>query len=132
MRKLVFLPCVAMLALSGCMTQQMISKAQGTTGPMDSPGTPPGPPQPAYYALVPLVLPLDLVAGPFELIAMAGRQPNGTVSNMPSGYAQAPNGEFYQTSGPQQAPYRPTQGSAVGFEPNPQGPTGPYYQAPGR
>lgn len=123
--------CVSLLVLNGCVTQQMIAKAQGVPGPLDSPGTPPSPPQPAYYALVPLVLPIDLIAGPIELIAMANREPGGTVTRMPDGYAQNPDGSFYQTSGPAQAPYRPAPGSAVGYDPNPSGPTGPYYQRPG-
>lgn len=120
---------VAVLSVSGCVTQQMISRAQGVPGPMDPPNAPVGPPQPAYYALVPLVLPLDLIAGPFELAAMANRQSGSAPTRMPDGYAQRPDGSYYQT-GPAPAPYRPTQGSAVGFEPNPSGPTGPYYPRP--
>ena len=65
------------LSFSSCATQDMIAKAQGLPGPLDPPNQPPTKPNPAYYALVPLVLPFDLVAWPFEYFYMQNRTPSG-------------------------------------------------------
>ena len=60
------LPAAAMAVLnSSCMSLDMIAHAEGKAPPTDSRG-PPYPPQAAYYALVPAVLPLDLVTLPAQ------------------------------------------------------------------
>jgi len=50
---------------SSCMSLDMIAHAEGKAPPTD-PAGPPYNPQPGYYALVPLVLPLDLVTLPVQ------------------------------------------------------------------
>jgi len=84
---------IAMVALNSCATQDMIAKAQGYPGPLDPPNQPPVKPNPAYYALVPVVLPFDLVAWPFQYWYLNNRpqyvgvpEPTGP----PPGYYQGP------------------------------------------
>lgn len=67
------------LLVSSCATQDMIAKAQGRPGPLDPPNLPPTKPNPAYYALVPLVLPFDLVAWPFQYLYVQNRAQTGPV-----------------------------------------------------
>jgi len=69
-----FLLCALALGLfSSCATSEMLARAQGRPGPMDPPNSRPLPPNPAYYALVPLVFPFDLVFWPVQYFAMQGR-----------------------------------------------------------
>lgn len=96
---LLLLPVLA-ASLNSCATQQMIARAQGNPGPLDGPGAAPAGPQPAYYALVPLVLPIDLVAWPFEYFYMKNRQPSGPPVAPPS------NTQFDPGPLPQARPYR--------------------------
>lgn len=85
------------MSLCSCATQDMIAKANGTPGPLDPPDQPPQKPNPAYYLLVPVVFPFDLVAWPFEYLYLQSRsQPE------PSG----PPPAYYQPS-PGMTPYRP-------------------------
>ncbi|CAN5711924.1 hypothetical protein BH09VER1_BH09VER1_44460 [soil metagenome] len=62
------------VSFSSCATSDMIAKANGTPGPLDSPNQPPTNPNPMYYALVPVVLPFDLVAWPFQYAYLQNRQ----------------------------------------------------------
>lgn len=97
------------LSFSSCATQDMIAKAQGLPGPLDPPNQPPTKPNPAYYALVPLVFPFDLVAWPFEYLYMQNRTPSGPPPpNYPGAGPYGPGGPgpYYQ-SGPSFQPYRP-------------------------
>jgi hypothetical protein len=64
---LLLLCAICLASLPACATSEMISRAQGQPGPMDPPDLQPPPPMPAYYALVPLVLPFDAVAWPIQL-----------------------------------------------------------------
>jgi len=50
---------------TSCMSLDMIAHAEGKAPPSDPQG-PPYNAQPAYYALVPLVLPLDLITLPVQ------------------------------------------------------------------
>ena len=50
---------------TSCMSPDMIAHAEGKAPPSDPQG-PPYNAQPAYYALVPLVLPLDLITLPVQ------------------------------------------------------------------
>jgi hypothetical protein len=81
----------------------MIAKANGTPGPLDPPNMPPTNPNPAYYALVPVVLPFDLVAWPFQYFYLQNRNqyPPGPP---PPGYYQSP--QQYPPPPPGQV-YRP-------------------------
>lgn len=90
----------ALLALGGCATQDMIAKAQGRPGPLDPPDAAGRAPQPGYYVLVPLVLPFDLVAWPFEYFYMKDRQPTADPDVQP---------HYYQPPSPDMTPYRPGQ-----------------------
>ncbi len=93
---------VAALSLSSCATQTMIARAQGQPAPMDPPNLPPGNPQPGYYALVPLVLPFDLLFWPFEYFYMKENQP------APAGPPPQYQGDSqYLYSQPSMQPYRP-------------------------
>lgn len=85
--------------LSSCATQDMIAKAQGRPGPLDPPNQPPTNPNPGYYALVPVVLPFDLVAWPFQYWYLSSRGPQYTGVPEQSG----PPPGFYSD----QPPYRP-------------------------
>jgi hypothetical protein len=58
---------------SSCMSLDMVAHAEGKAPPTDPQG-PPYPPQPGYYALVPLVLPLDLVSLPVQYFYFRGKQ----------------------------------------------------------
>ena len=80
---------VLAIALCSCATQDMIAKANGMPGPLDPPNQPPMKPNPAYYALVPVVLPFDLVAWPFQYIYLRNRPHyTGVPTSPPPGYYQ--------------------------------------------
>ncbi|GAT32493.1 hypothetical protein TSACC_2892 [Terrimicrobium sacchariphilum] len=64
---------------SSCVTQSVIATAKGTPGPMDPPDMPPRQPQPLAYALVPLVVPIDIVFWPIEYLYTQ----NQTISSTP-------------------------------------------------
>jgi hypothetical protein len=64
MRALLLATTISILQ-SSCMSLDMIAHAEGKAPPTD-PAGPPYVPQPGYYALVPLVLPLDLVTLPVQ------------------------------------------------------------------
>ncbi len=90
-RLLVPLVCVVFpLLVSSCATQDMIAKANGRPGPLDPPNQPPTKPNPAYYALVPLVLPFDLVAWPFQYLYVQNRVQYGPVAPPPDSAYLAP------------------------------------------
>ncbi len=55
------------------MSLDMIAHAEGNASPTDPQG-PPYNPQPAYYALVPLVAPLDLITLPVQYFYFRGKQ----------------------------------------------------------
>jgi hypothetical protein len=50
---------------TSCLSLDMIARAEGNPPP-NQPHAAPYPPQPAYYALVPAVLPLDLISLPVQ------------------------------------------------------------------
>jgi hypothetical protein len=58
---------------SSCMSLDMVAHAEGKAPPTDPQG-PPYPEQPGYYALVPLVLPLDLISLPVQYFYFKGKQ----------------------------------------------------------
>ncbi len=53
------------VGLSGCMTTDLVARAQGNPPPSDPYG-PPYQAQPGYYLLVPLAMPLDLITFPIQ------------------------------------------------------------------
>jgi len=59
------LAAAVVLFQPSCMSLDMIAHAEGTTPPTDPNGRPYDP-MPGYYALVPLVLPLDLITLPVQ------------------------------------------------------------------
>ncbi len=60
------LPALAISMLcTSCMSLDMIAHAEGKPSPQD-PNGPPYNAAPGYYALVPLVLPLDLITLPVQ------------------------------------------------------------------
>ncbi len=77
-----FLPAVAVAMLnSSCMSLDMVAHAEGKAPPTNPQG-PPYQPQPAYYALVPLVAPLDLITLPIQYFYFRGKQ-DGEVQTAP-------------------------------------------------
>ncbi|HVE16484.1 MAG TPA: hypothetical protein VNB29_07095 [Chthoniobacterales bacterium] len=71
-RALLLAASVAVLN-SSCMSLDMVAHAEGKAPPTDPQG-PPYDPQPAYYALVPLVAPLDLITLPIQYFYFRGKQ----------------------------------------------------------
>ncbi|GEM_PF-1747603 len=61
--------------LSSCMSLDMIAHAEGKPPPTDPNGRPYDP-MPGYYALVPLVLPLDLVTLPVQFFYFQDQRAN--------------------------------------------------------
>ena len=53
-----------LLLLNGCMTETVIDHAQG----VDKHGQPTGETNGAYYTLIPLTVPADIVTSPFQFI----------------------------------------------------------------
>jgi hypothetical protein len=51
---------------SSCVTADVMARAEGKPPPRGPQDAPAPPPAPAYYALVPLVLPIDIVFWPIE------------------------------------------------------------------
>jgi hypothetical protein len=77
------LPAVAAALLnSSCMSLDMIAHAEGKAPPTDPQG-PPYAPQPAYYALVPLVAPLDLITLPVQYFYFRGKQDGASRQAVP-------------------------------------------------
>lgn len=106
---------VVALSLCSCATSDMIAKANGNPGPLDSPNQPPTNPNPMYYALVPVVLPFDLVAWPFQYFYLQSRQqqPPPQYTGVPQqGPTQQPPPQRYY---PQQAPPSGYQGPPPGY-----------------
>lgn len=104
MKKRVLYPLllsVAALSLSSCATQTMIAKAQGRPGPTDPPNLPPGNPNAAYYTLVPLTLPFDLLFWPVQYFYLKENQSTGAPPPQYQGDSQ------YLYSQPTMQPYRP-------------------------
>ena len=64
------LACILLLALlltsNGCMTYSTLKRATGA--PNDWTGKGPTEPNPAYYALLPLTVPLDIITSPYQLL----------------------------------------------------------------
>lgn len=58
---------------TGCMTTDLVARAQGNPPPSDPYG-PPYRAQPGYYALVPLAMPLDLITFPIQYIQQQQRE----------------------------------------------------------
>ncbi len=58
------------LSLTACISIDMLARAEGRIPPSEAnnPRAVAYPPQPAYYALVPLTLPLDLITFPAQYI----------------------------------------------------------------
>jgi len=84
MRSIVPLLCGAMaLALSSCASTDMMAKAQGVPGPLDPPTQPRTKPNPAYYALVPIVLPFDIATLPIQYIYLHTNRPQYTPAPPP-------------------------------------------------
>src|SRR5665213_415367 len=88
------LPLVCCFAMTSCATQSAINAAQGNpTGALpNQPGYRNAPPNPAYYALVPLAIPFDLLTLPIQFVSM-----------------NAQGGQFPTTSVSQPPPYTPPQ-----------------------
>ena len=63
--RLAFFAAVLALLNASCMSLDMIAHAEGKPPPEDPQG-PPYVARPGYYALVPLVLPLDLITLPIQ------------------------------------------------------------------
>jgi hypothetical protein len=73
-----FLLAVLLVCLNGCMTGTVVNHARGTwqgpfiegTKSVDQNGKTiqAQKPNPAYYALVPLTVPFDIVTSPFQLV----------------------------------------------------------------
>ena len=64
---------VTALLNSSCMSLDMVAHAEGKAPPTDPQG-PPYRPEPGYYALVPLVAPLDLLTLPIQYFYFRGKQ----------------------------------------------------------
>lgn len=73
----------AMLS-SSCMSLDMVAHAEGKAPPANPQG-PPYDPQPAYYALVPLVAPLDLITLPIQYFYFRGKQDAASQQVPPAG-----------------------------------------------
>ncbi len=92
----VLLPLLAgAMALSGCVSTDMMAKAQGRPGPLDPPNQPPMKPNPGYYALVPVVLPFDLITLPIQYIYLQNRR--APRPPMPPPQQQPPQQQYYYT-----------------------------------
>ncbi len=53
--------------LSSCVSQQLINRAEGRPGPMESKDSVAlSTPNPLLYALIPVALPIDLLTYPFQ------------------------------------------------------------------
>lgn len=68
---LAFLAAVPAL-FSSCVTADVMARAEGKPPPRGPQSAPAPAPAPAYYALVPLVLPIDLVLWPVEYFCLKG------------------------------------------------------------
>lgn len=88
------------MALCSCASSDMIAKANGTPGPLDSPNQPPTNPNPMYYALVPVVLPFDLVAWPFQYFYLQNRQQPQYTGVPQQGPTQPPPQRYQQQAPP--------------------------------
>jgi hypothetical protein len=71
-RSFLFVVAAALLG-SSCMSLDMVAHAEGKPPPTDPQGAP-YQPQPGYYALVPLVAPLDLITLPVQYFYFRGKQ----------------------------------------------------------
>lgn len=80
----VLLAVAAAMLNSSCMSLDMIARAEGKAPPTDPQG-PPYYPQPGYYALVPLVAPLDLITLPVQYFYFRGKQ-DGAIQAAPRRY----------------------------------------------
>ena len=60
------------LLVSSCVTADVVARAGGKPPPRGPRNAPAPPPAPAYYALVPLVLPFDIVFWPVEYFVLRG------------------------------------------------------------
>lgn len=58
--------------LSSCVTADVIARAEGKPPPRGPSSAPAPAPAPAYYALVPLVLPVDFLFWPVEYFYLQG------------------------------------------------------------
>jgi hypothetical protein len=104
MKKLILLSLLFGTAafFSSCATQDVIAKASGQPGPLDPPSQPPSKPNAAYYALVPLTVPFDLLTWPIQYFYLQGRDQSGP-SGPPPQYQS--DSQYLYTPSPQ--PYRP-------------------------
>jgi len=91
----------------------MVCKAEGRPGPLDPLNQPATKPNPAYYALVPVVLPFDLVTWPFQYFYLIGKPR----------YAPQPAPQLAPAPGPN---YQP----APAYRPAPASPPAPGYDSP--
>ena len=78
MKRICFLACMASLPglLSSCVTADVLARAEGKPPPRGPQDAPAPAPSPAYYALVPLVLPIDIVFWPIEYFYLSDNQEN--------------------------------------------------------
>jgi hypothetical protein len=98
------------LAFPACATQSVVNMAQGN--PAGASRTQPNyqsaPPNPAFYALVPLTLPFDLVTLPFQFIFVNSQ--GGQFTATPVAQPQQQSSQPPQNYGPQPPPnYAPGQ-----------------------
>ncbi len=70
---LAFVSAVPFL-FSSCVTADVIARAEGKPPPRGPQNAPAPAPSPAYYALVPLVLPIDIVFWPVEYFYLSDNQ----------------------------------------------------------
>jgi hypothetical protein len=91
------------LSFASCATQDVMAKASGQPGPLAPPNQPPSNPNAAYYALVPLTVPFDLLTWPIQYFYMQGR-----TQSAPSGpSSEYQSDEQYLRSQALSEPYYP-------------------------
>lgn len=70
-RSLIFaLLCLVPVVFSSCVTADVLARAEGKPPPRGPQTAPAPPPAPLYYALVPLVLPFDILFWPIEYLVL--------------------------------------------------------------
>jgi hypothetical protein len=76
MKRIFLLACIASLSglFSSCVTADVLARAEGKPPPRGPQSAPASAPSPAYYALVPLVLPIDIVFWPIEYFYLSDNQ----------------------------------------------------------
>jgi hypothetical protein len=74
MKRFLFLSLLSAVTvlLSSCITADVMARAEGKPPPRGPQDAPAPAPAPAYYALVPLVLPIDIIFWPIEYFYLQG------------------------------------------------------------